>query len=72
MASISLSDAPARLRAGTGNYPQPVALLARLGLVTSHERQGHGAGLLADVMQGAAVAVRAKCIWTYLNATPLT
>lgn len=56
MASIALSDAPARLRAGAGHYPQPVALLARLGVSTSHERRGLGAGLLADVMQRAAGA----------------
>ncbi|MDH5295191.1 MAG: N-acetyltransferase, partial [Acidimicrobiia bacterium] len=29
MASISVVDAPARVRKGAGRYPQPVALLAR-------------------------------------------
>ena len=58
MASISPSDAPDRLRVGAGKYPQPVALLARLGVSTSHEGQGLGAGLLADVMQRASAAGR--------------
>ncbi len=58
MASISLNDAPDRLRVGAGKYPQPVALLARLGVSTSHEGQGLGAGLLADVMKRASTAGR--------------
>lgn len=58
MASITLRDAPARLRAGAGKYPQPVALLARLGVSTDHEGAGLGAALLADVMQRAAAAGR--------------
>lgn len=58
MASITLADAPERLRAGAGNYPQPIALLARLGVSTSHEGRGLGAGLLADVMQRTAAAGR--------------
>ena len=32
MAQITVTDAPTRLRKGGGNYPQPVALLARLGV----------------------------------------
>lgn len=56
MASISLNDAPDRLRVGAGKYPQPVALLARLGVSTRHEGQGLGAGLLADVMKRASAA----------------
>ena len=58
MASISLGDAPDWLRVGAGKYPQPVALLARLGVSTSHEGQGLGAGLLADVMKRASAAGR--------------
>jgi GNAT superfamily N-acetyltransferase len=50
MASAALADAPERLRKGAGRYPQPVALLARLGVAVDHERQGLGAGLLADVI----------------------
>lgn len=50
MASISAREAPARVRKGAGRYPQPVALLARLGVSVEHERRGIGAGLLADVV----------------------
>ncbi len=54
MASIAVSDAPARLRKGAGRYPQPVALLARLGVSTDHEGYGLGAGMLTDVIYRAA------------------
>lgn len=54
MAQITVADAPVRLRKGAGNYPQPVALLARLGVHRDHERQGLGAALLRDVIQRAA------------------
>lgn len=50
MASVSLADAPARVRKGAGRYPQPVALLARLGVDVTHEGRGLGAGLLQDVI----------------------
>jgi GNAT superfamily N-acetyltransferase len=50
MASVALADAPERLRKGAGRYPQPVALLARLGVAVGHEGKGLGAGLLADVI----------------------
>jgi hypothetical protein len=50
MASIQVADAPARLRKGAGRYPQPIALLARLGVDLAHEGRGLGAGLLADVI----------------------
>jgi GNAT superfamily N-acetyltransferase len=50
MASISVTDAPPRTRKGSGRYPQPVALLARLGVDVDHEGQGLGAGLLQDVI----------------------
>lgn len=50
MAGISLADAPPRLRKGAGRYPQPVALLARLGVDVAHEGRGLGAGLLRDVV----------------------
>jgi GNAT superfamily N-acetyltransferase len=49
MAQIDTRDAPARLRKGAGRYPQPVALLARLGVDVDHEGQGLGSGLLQDV-----------------------
>jgi GNAT superfamily N-acetyltransferase len=54
MASISIEDAPARVRKGAGRYPQPVALLARLAVTIEHEGQGLGAGLLADVTRRTA------------------
>ena len=54
MAQVELARAPARLRKGAGRYPQPVALLARLGVHLEHERKGLGAALLRDVIQRAA------------------
>ena len=54
MASISIEDAPSRVRKGAGRYPQPVALLARLGVSLDHERRGLGAGLLADAISRTA------------------
>jgi hypothetical protein len=54
MASISVDDAPTRVRKGAGRYPQPVALLARLGVAIEHEGRGLGAGLLADVISRTA------------------
>jgi GNAT superfamily N-acetyltransferase len=50
MASVHLADTPERLRRGAGRYPQPVALLARLGVDVEHEGQGLGAALLQDVV----------------------
>jgi GNAT superfamily N-acetyltransferase len=50
MASITLADAPARARKGVGRYPQPVALLARLGVDHRHEGRSLGVGLLQDVI----------------------
>ncbi len=54
MGAITVDDAPTRLRKGAGRYPQPVALLARLGVDPDHERRGLGAALLRDVMSRAA------------------
>ena len=53
MASVRPTDLPARQRKGGGSYPQPVALLARLGVHTHHEGQGLGSALLADVIRRA-------------------
>ncbi len=47
MAQVQGTEAPQRLR--KGGYPQPVALLARLGVDVRHEGRGLGAGLLQDV-----------------------
>lgn len=54
MAALTISEAPARLRRGAGRYPQPVALLARLGGDLGHEGNGLAAGLLTDVITRAA------------------
>ena len=58
MASIAVESAPPRLRKGAGRYPQPVALLARLGVSIDHERRGLGAGLLQDVIARTAAVGR--------------
>ncbi|WP_300609944.1 GNAT family N-acetyltransferase [Trebonia sp.] len=51
MASVGdLTCLPPRMRKGTGRYPQPVALLARLGVDIRYEGRGLGAVLLNDVM----------------------
>jgi hypothetical protein len=54
MASITVEDAPERFRKGAGRYPQPVALLARLGVSVRHEGRDLGRGLLSDVISRAA------------------
>lgn len=50
MAQLASTAAPPRLRQGAGRYPQPVALLARLGVHVAHEGRGLGAALLRDVV----------------------
>lgn len=50
MAAVSIDDAPQGMKKGAGRYPQPVALLSRLGAERSHEGKGLGAGLLRDVL----------------------
>jgi GNAT superfamily N-acetyltransferase len=50
MAHLAVHAAPGRLRKGAGSYPQPVALLARLGVDTAHEGRGLGAALLRDAL----------------------
>jgi len=54
MAQLAIGDAPERLRKGAGRYPQPVALLARLGVDLMHGGKGLGAGLLTDVIARVA------------------
>jgi GNAT superfamily N-acetyltransferase len=49
MGHVAIEGAPPRARKGAGRYPQPVALLARLGVDVRHEGQGLGAALLQDV-----------------------
>ena len=50
MAQVAIDGAPARVRRGAGRHPQPVALLARLGVDVEHEGRGLGAALLVDVV----------------------
>jgi hypothetical protein len=50
MAQLDIEAAPSRMRKGAGRYPQPIALLARLGVDTRFEGQGLGAALLLDVI----------------------
>jgi hypothetical protein len=50
MAQLGLAAAPERLKKGAGRYPQPMALLARLGVDSRHGGMGLGAGLLIDVV----------------------
>lgn len=50
MAQLTPAAAPARLRKEAGRYPQPVAVLARLGVDIAHEGRGLGATLLQDVV----------------------
>ena len=50
MAQLDVAAAPERLKKGAGRYPQPVALLARLGVDARHEGKGLGAALLADAV----------------------
>lgn len=54
MASVTIADAPPRLRRGAGRYPQPIALLARLGVSVDHEGRGLGAGMVQDVIARTA------------------
>jgi len=54
MASVSRTDLPERLLRGAGRYPQPMALLARLGVDCRHESRGLGAALLVDVISRVA------------------
>ena len=49
MAHVTTEAATPRARKGGGRYPQPVALLARLGVDTRHEGKGLGAALVQDV-----------------------
>jgi hypothetical protein len=48
MAQLNTEATPERVRKGAGRYPQPVALLARLGVDIDHEGAGLGAGMLQD------------------------
>lgn len=49
MGQLDAASAPVRMRKRAGRYPQPVALLARLGVHLQHEGRGLGSALLQDV-----------------------
>lgn len=49
IASVKHDKTPGRFQKGSGRYPQPVALLARLGVDIRYEGAGLGVGLLQDV-----------------------
>lgn len=69
MASVEAEQAPPRLRKGAGRYPQPVALLARLGVHVDHEGHGLGAGLLRDViLRLAALGEQIGCRGLLIHA----
>jgi len=62
MAQIDGAAAPKRLIKGAGRYPQPVALLARLGVHQNHEGKGLGAALLREVLlRVAAISDEIGC-----------
>lgn len=54
MAQVTDSSIPKQWRGGAGSYPQPVVLLARLGVDVGHEGNGLGARLLQHVILGTA------------------
>lgn len=56
MSSLEASNAPTRMLKGAGQYPQPVALLARLGVHADHGGNDLGTGMLMDVFRRAAEA----------------
>nr|WP_305888613.1 GNAT family N-acetyltransferase [Methylomonas sp. SURF-2] len=48
---IDTLDAPERIRKGMGQYPIPVAILARLAVSKDHQGRGIGIGLLQDAIR---------------------
>jgi GNAT superfamily N-acetyltransferase len=57
--SVEPDDATARLAAGTGGYPVPVVILARLGVDLREQGRGLGRALLRDaLLQVAAVSTQ--------------
>ena len=71
MASVAIADLPERLRRGAGRYPQPMALLARLGVDERHEGLGLGAALLLDVISRVASlseAIGCRCLLVHAES----
>lgn len=48
---VDILDAPERFRAGMGQYPIPVVILARLAVDRRDQGQGIGVGLLMDAIR---------------------
>lgn len=48
---IDTLEAPERIRKGMGQYPIPVAILARLAVSKDHQGRGIGIGLLQDAIR---------------------
>lgn len=48
---VETMDAPERLRKGTGQYPVPVVILARLAVDTRYHSQGMGFAMLQDAIR---------------------
>ncbi|RJP28473.1 MAG: GNAT family N-acetyltransferase [Candidatus Omnitrophota bacterium] len=48
--SVSVDEAPPRVREGLGRYPVPVMVLARLAVDLGEKGKGLGAGLLRDAL----------------------
>ncbi len=48
---VDTLEAPERIRKGTGQYPIPVVLLARLAVSLRHQGRGIGRGLLQDAIR---------------------
>jgi hypothetical protein len=73
LAHLTIPEAPDRLRKSAGRYPQPVALLARLGVDVGHERRGLGAGLLTDaIVRVAAISDEIGCRGLLVHAESQT
>ena len=69
MGSLSIADAPKRMRKGADRYPQPIALLARFAVDINHEGRGLGAALLKDVISRVAeVGTQIGCRGLLLHA----
>ena len=51
MTAEMIENLPERFTIGTGRYPQPYALLARLAVDVNHEGRGLGSSLVRDVLR---------------------
>jgi GNAT superfamily N-acetyltransferase len=71
--SLAIAALRERLRRGTGRDPQPIALLARLGVDQRHEGQGLGAALLLDVITrvaGLSEAIGCRGLLVHAESEP--